>query len=555
MESDLGIPQPIDFLDGQTQVKPTTGMDRDFQLALSLHRQGKLELAKEIYANILDQDPEHAQVWHLSGVLALQWNDAQLAAKLFARAISLEPQNAAMHFNQGLAHEHLQLPQDAIASYTKAIDLQPNDYKSYINRGSALKAIGKLQEAISDYEQAIALNPASAEAYSNRGNVLASLRKWKEALESFNTAIALKPTYVQAYINRATTFLGMHRLEEAIADYEVAISHDKNNALAHWNLAHTLLLKGDYPRGWALYEWRWAYGDRAKYRRQFTAPFWHGQESIAGKYILLHHEQGLGDTIQFVRYVKLVKKLGAKVILEVPQSLIGLLKKTECVDQIIPTGDDLPDYDYHCPIISLPLAFNTETDSIPYANGYLSADDAKVRYWKQRIARPNRLKVGVVWSGGLPPNQPDLRASNERRNIPLNVFAKALNTVDADFYSLQKGDPAESEIRNREHEFWPRGNFFNYASELYDFSDTAGLIENMDLVVSVDTSTAHLAAAIGKTTWVLNRHDTCWRWMIGREDSPWYHCVQLFRQEEDGQWESVICKLAKELAKLEMYEK
>lgn len=548
MDSEIGIPQSIELLASDTQLKLKSANTEEFQIAVSLHRQGKLDQAKEIYAEILDQDPKCAEAWHLSGVLALQYNDPELAAKLIAMAISLQPQEAVMHFNQGLVYERLQLMQEAISSYAKAIALQPNDYKSYINRGSVLKSIGKLEEAISDYEQAIALNPASAEAYSNRGNVLASIRKWKEALESFNTAIALKPTYVQAYINRANTFLGMHRLEEAIADYEVAISHDKNNALAHWNLAHTLLLKGDYPRGWPLYEWRWAYGDRAKYRRQFTAPFWHGQESIAGKYILLHHEQGLGDTIQFVRYVKLVKKIGAKVILEVPQSLIGLLKNTECVDQIIPTGDDLPDYDYHCPIISLPLAFNTEIDSIPYANGYLSADDAKVRYWKQRIARPNRLKVGVVWSGGLPPNQPDLRASNERRNIPLNVFAKALNTVDADFYSLQKGDPAESEIRNREHEFWPRGNFFNYASELYDFSDTAGLIENMDLVVSVDTSTAHLAASTGKTTWILNRYDTCWRWLIDREDSPWYHCVQLFRQEEDGQWGPVLRKVANDLA-------
>ncbi len=555
MEFDLGIPQPIDLLDGQSQVKPTTGSDTEFQLALSLHRQGKLEFAKEIYANILDQDPQQAQAWHLSGVLALQCNDPQLAAKLFATAISLEPQNAAMHFNQGLAYERLQLPQDAISSYTKAIDLQPNDHKSYINKGSALKSIGKLHEAISEYEQAIELNPASAEAYSNRGNALASLRKWQEALESFNKAIALKSDYVQAYINRANTLLDMHRLNEAIADYEIAISYDKNNALAHWNLAHTLLLKGDYAKGWPLYEWRWAYADRAKYRRQFKAPHWQGKESIAGKKILLHHEQGLGDTIQFVRYVKLVKNLGAKVILEVPQSLIGLLKNTEYVDQLIPTGDDLPDYDYHCPIISLPLAFNTEIHSIPFADRYLRADEIKTEYWKRRFGLSDRLKVGVIWSGGLPPNQPELRARNERRNIPLTMLAKGLNTVNADFYSLQKGDPAESEIYKRENQYWPHDNFVNFANELNDFSDTAALIENMDIVVSVDTSTAHLAAALGKPTWILNRYDTCWRWMLDREDSPWYHSVKLFRQEEDGQWDSVIWKLAKELVKLEKHEK
>lgn len=194
--------------------------------------------------------------------------------------------------------------------------------------------------------------------------------------------------------------------------------------------------------------------------------------------------------------------------------------------------------------------FGTELTSVPMSSQYLRADGVKVQYWKSKLAGKNRLKVGVVWNGGFRPDQPKLWATNEQRNIPLDVFSKGLNFLDAGFFSLQKGDPAESEIRDREVQYWPNGNFHNYADELKDFTDTAALIENLDIVLSVDTSTAHLAAAMGKPTWILNRYDTCWRWLLDRDDSPWYDAVKLYRQNEDLRWEPVLGRVVDDLMQI-----
>ena len=533
-----------------TQVNSLLDIEKNIQIGVQLHRQGKLQEAQRIYDQALNMDPHHAQAWHLSGVVALQRDEPAVCIQRIAMAISLNPRDASMYYNQAMALERLQLKEEAIASYDKAIAIQPNDVKAYINRGAILKAIGKLDEAISSYNSAIAVKPNSAEAYSNRGNALAEARRWMEALESYDIAISLNPTNVQAHINRANTMLSLHRLDEAILGYKAAISLEPNNALANWNLSHTLLLKGDYARGWELYEWRWKYGEHTKHRRHFEVPFWQGVEKIDGRKILLYAEQGLGDTIQFFRYVKLVKQLGATILLEVPKPLVSLLKGSEYVDVLIEIGESGPAFDFHCPFMSLPMVFGTKITSIPMSSSYLRADQVKAQYWKAKLNEKNRLKVGVVWNGGFRPDQPEVWATNERRNIPLDVFAKGLNFLDADFFSLQKGDPAESEIRDRELQYWPNGNFHNYASELNDFSDTAALIENLDIVLSVDTSTAHLAAAMGKPTWILNRYDTCWRWLLDRDDSPWYESVKLYRQSADSLWEPVLKHAANDLTRL-----
>jgi hypothetical protein len=230
---------------------------------------------------------------------------------------------------------------------------------------------------------------------------------------------------------------------------------------------------------------------------------------------------------------------------------MGLLARLPGVDQLIERGTSLPPFDYHCPLMSLPLAFGTTVATIPFPRAYLRADEAKVRHWRDKIGGGGRLKVGVIWNGGFRPNQPELWSTNERRNIPLDVFAEAFRSIHADFFSLQKGDPAESAIRGRELEYWPQGNFFNFAGELNDFSDTAALIENLDVVVSVDTATAHVAAALGKPTWILNRFDSCWRWLRDRDDSPWYPSARLYRQQSDCHWAPVLQQLADDLSALQ----
>jgi tetratricopeptide (TPR) repeat protein len=550
MESDFEKEHNIDGLGGYAQATSLLDIEKNIQKGIQLHRQGKLEEAQKIYHQILSIDPFHAQAWHLSGVVALQCDEPALSRERVATAISLNPHDASMYYNQAMALERLQLKEEAIASYDKAIAIQPDYVEAYINRGVILKAIGKLDEAISSYNSAIGIKPDSAEAYSNRGNALAEARRWMEALESYDLAISINPTTVQAHINRANTLLSLQRPNEAILGYEAAVSLQPDNALANWNLAHALLLTGDYARGWELYEWRWKYGDNVKYKRNFKVPFWQGVEKISGRKILLYAEQGLGDTIQFFRYVKLLKQMGAGVLLVVPRALVNLLKDSEDVDVLIESGLALPEFDYYSPLISLPRAFGTNLNSIPAASGYLQADRRKVLFWKERLGCRSRLKVGVVWSGGFHLQQNDRWATIEQRNISLEVFANGLKDLTADFFSLQKGDPSESEIRSRESQYWPNSNFYNYADELNDFTDTAALIENLDVILTVDTSTAHLAAAMGKPTWILNRYDTCWRWLLDRGDSPWYESVKLYRQDADRLWEPVLKHVANDLMSL-----
>jgi hypothetical protein len=276
--------------------------------------------------------------------------------------------------------------------------------------------------------------------------------------------------------------------------------------------------------------------------RAFSRPRWLG-EPLNGRRILLHAEQGLGDTIQFCRYAPLVAARGGRVILEVPRKLLRLLSGLRGVTQLVAAGDPLPAFDVQCSLMSLPLAFRTRLDTIPAQVPYLAARPETVAYWRHRLGPWTRRRVGLVWSGGFRPDQPESHAVNERRNIPLRLIAQ-LNQPAIDFVSLQKGEPAESELIALKDAVWPGGNLTNAAPELDDFEDTAGLIETLDLVISVDTSTAHLAAAMGKPVWLLNRFDSCWRWLEQREDSPWYPTLRLFRQTTRGDWQAVTQRVS-----------
>ncbi|HWE71627.1 MAG TPA: tetratricopeptide repeat protein [Stellaceae bacterium] len=374
------------------------------------------------------------------------------------------------------------------------------------------------------------------------------LRRLEAALADYGKAISIRPDHAEAYNNRGNALQELQRLDAAAADYTRAIAIRPDYADAYWNKAFTALVQGDYATGFKLYEWRWKVGNFNMEQRCFAQPLWLGDAPLQSKKILLHSEQGLGDTIQFCRYASLAAVAGAEVFLQVPRSLASLLKDLEGASLILTPDDPLPDFDYHCPLLSLPLAFKTVVGTIPHPTSYLHADPAKARTWQERIGERNKPKIGVVWSGGFRANPlQGWGVIGESRNIPLDRFARTLSGIDADFFSLQKGDPAESEIRGRESEYWPLGNLHNFAAELTDFSDTAALMANLDLIVSVDTAAAHLAAALGKSTWILNRFDTDWRWLLYRDDSPWYRSVKLYRQDESQRWEPVLQRVAAEL--------
>ena len=273
---------------------------------------------------------------------------------------------------------------------------------------------------------------------------------------------------------------------------------------------------------------------------------WLGEESLQGKTVLLHSEQGLGDTIQFCRYAQMVSDLGARVILQVQRPLRLLMTSLQGVDQLLAEGDALPAFDFHCPLMSLPLAFKTELATVPAPVPYLKADPVKKLYWQEKLGTRHKLRVGLVWAGGFRPEQPELWGVNERRNIDLAKLA-VLKNERIDFYSLQKGMPAEADPARLKAGGWDGPDLIDYTSELADFSDTAALIDNLDLVISVDTSTAHLAGALGKPVWILNRFDTCWRWLLDRSDSPWYPTARIYRQQQFGDWSSVVSAVNTEL--------
>jgi hypothetical protein len=300
------------------------------------------------------------------------------------------------------------------------------------------------------------------------------------------------------------------------------------------------LLLGDFGRGWQKHEWRWETAQLKNAKRNFPQPLWLGSDAIKGKTILLRAEQGLGDTIQFCRYAPLVAERGGDVILEVQKPLQDLMNTLPGAIQVVSRGDPLPEFDLHCPLLSLPLAFATRLETIPLALPYLSARESKTRVWHERLGEHARPRIGVVWAGNPRKELPGANRIDSQRSIAFDRLVPLFQLTGCDFYSLQKGDDAVQQLRASPL----RHALIDWTDHLHDFSDTAALIENLDLVISVDTSVAHLAGALGKPFWLLNRYNTCWRWLADREDSPWYPTARLFRQDATREWHPVIARVA-----------
>ena len=350
------------------------------------------------------------------------------------------------------------------------------------------------------------------------------------ALDSYEHAVAVKPDFGDAYVNRGVTLQNMGRVDRSIESYRRAIRLNSKLPEAHYNLALASLTVGDYATGWDEHEWRWQAESGPIYRekRSFTQPLWVGRENIAGKTILLYGEQGLGDSLQFCRYAELVARLGARVILEVPSPLTTICATLPGVSQIIPYGGSLPYFEYQCPLMSLPLAFSTTLETIPSASGYLRADAKKVAAWRDRLGSATKPRIGLIWSGNL------AAGTNRKRRFALSSLLRYLSG-DFHYYCLQK------EITAADQETLKLTPWiFQFQDLLQDFSDTAALCENMDLVISIDTSAAHMSCALGKKTWVLLAYAADWRWLLEREDSPWYHAARLFRQTSPGEWNGVF---------------
>lgn len=500
------------------------------------------------YDKAIALKPDYAEAYNSRGNVQLRLKHPDEALADYEKAIALRPDYAEAHNSRGSALLDLERPEEALASYNKAIALKRDFAGAYNNRGNALRNLKRLADALASYNKAIALKPNFAEAYNNRGNMLSYFNRQEEALASYDKAIALKPDYAEAYNNRGLALRDLKRPDEALANYDRAITLEKNFAEAHWNKSLCLLQLGRFEQGWLEYEWRWKIRVPRSSMRSFPKPLWLGEDPLVDKAILLYSEQGFGDTIQFCRYAKLVADLGARVILEVPNPLISLLGNLSGVAQLAKEGSPLRQFDYQCPLMSLPLAFKTNLSNIPAKIPYLNANLEKSRFWKEKLGEKDKLRVGLVWSGGFRPNQPEVWAVNLRRNIPLEKLA-LLKDPDIEFYSLQKGEPAESELGELISRHWDGPHIFDFTSLLNDFSDTAAFVENLDLVISVDTATAHLAGALGKPVWILNRFDSDWRWLLDRTDSPWYPTARLYGQQKVGDWDNVVRRVKTDLVR------
>ncbi len=415
--------------------------------------------------------------------------------------------------------------------------LRPDLIEALTNRGNALNGLKRYDDALASYDRAIAFQPAHAGAHYNRGTTLHEMKRYDEAIAAYDRAIALQPHYPEAFSNRGATLWELKRHDEALASYDRAIAIQPDFPEAHWNAASLRLLTGDFERGWAEYEWRWKYQTMALASRNFTQPLWRG-EPIEGKTILLHSEQGLGDAIQFFRYVPLVAKRGARVILEVDKRLQELMSSLDGAAQVLSSGDALPEFDLHCPLLSLPRAFNTVLETIPSHTPYLQAAPERLVKWSARLGPKRGLHVGLIWSGN-PAHQRD-----QARSIEFGALTALLDT-GATFVSLQKDiRPADAVT------LASRKDVIQIADELADFSDTAAMMAQLDLIISVDTSTVHLAGALGRPVWILLPYLPDWRWLLDRDTSPWYPTARLFRQDETRRWDSVIPHVQAALSKM-----
>ena len=547
---------------------PLQHLARQLAEAVGLHRQGRLDEAEKLYNRVLKAQRDNFDALHLLGLLNHQRGKAGEARKLIGAALKINPRspdvlcNHAMVLhalkrdaealadldralaiapghadalnNRGTLLIELKRPAEALAALDLLLAREPQHLQARINHGNALAELGRHAEALADYDAALALAPGHPVALYDRGNVLRALGRETEAVTSYDAAVASAPNHVNAWYNRGVALQALNRHGEALLSYGKVLALEPNHADAHFSTASAHLTLGNYRAGFPEYEWRWKRAGMTG-RPRFRQPPWLGETPLAGRTILLHAEQGLGDTIQFARYAPLLARAGAKVVLEVQPELKDALCGLDGV-AVLGRGEPLPAFDLHCPLASLPLACKTELASVPAEIPYLRADPARIAKWRPRIERLPQPRVALAWSG---------RAShvNDRnRSIPLASLAPLLATPGIGFIGIQR-EPRPADAA----ELARQGQILHLGDDLADFADTAAVLALVDLAICVDTAVAHLAGALGRPTSVLLPFQPDWRWTLG-ETSPWYPAVRLVRQAAPGDWGGAIAGLTEKLA-------
>ena len=493
-----------------------------------------MEQAEQLCRALLESAPDSVELLTLAGVFARQGGKPEDALALFSRAAGLNPSLSELYNNIGVTLQDLGRPQEAVASFQRALALSPSYCEASCHLGNALRSLGQGLEAIGHYRKALAINPRYPEAYYNLGNALRAKGEWLEAVECYQHLLDLAPDHLSGWLNLGGSLIALNRFEEAIQSEHRALELDPECVNAHWNLGLALLATGDYQKGWREYEWRLR--DTMAFPANCAGrPMWDGSP-LDGRTLLLRAEQGFGDTLQFFRYAQLLAGQGARVVVECRPELLPLLGSQRNDVQLFAAGKEPPPFDTFAYLMSLPFLLGTTLANLPAATPYLQADADLREQWKGRVQVAGGLKIGIVWAGSS-------GYKNDRyRSLPLRLLAPLAGVPGIDLFSLQLGDAA------RELSEIPGAGIRDLGSAVRDFADTAAIIAELDLVVSVDTAVAHLAGALGKRVCLLLPEFCDWRWLSGRSDSPWYPTMQLYRQDRAGEWRSVLARLMSDLA-------
>lgn len=482
----------------------------------------------------------------------MQENNFHQAQIFYQNTLEIDPHHALAH--KGMAHVFFkqQQYQDALLHIKKADSLLPYDYNIIHLQGKILRSLHHFDEAVELFISMLEIDPNTIVPIFEIANTYNLQGKMEKALLCYEKILEIAPNIREAQYNYAHTLKQMGYIEEAISLYEDIIERYPDYASVQFSLALAYLSVGNFEKGWPKHEWRWAAYKESPYK--FSQPIWDGSNP-AGKTILIYAEQGLGDTFQFIRYVRLLKKLGAKIIFQSQKPASDILKQCDYIDQIIVRGEILPSFDMYIPLMSLPLVFNTTTKTIPQDIPYLHASSDLIDYWGKQLAqddtqqeRKKSFKIGICWQGNTNYSSATLQHTVAAKSIPLSVLSPLAHIPGVVLYSLQKMN-GEDQIENIDFKINTFGPDLD--TEHGRFMDTAAIMHHLDLVLTVDTSISHLAGALGIRTWLMLPNPADWRWIIGRDDTPWYpENMRLFKQPSPGDWHSVISKVAQELEDL-----
>lgn len=504
-------------------------------LGVALYSQGKFDDALTHYQQAIKIAPDYCDAINNLGNLFYQCGKLDDAIIWLERSVRLKPDNPQAHACLGHAFRMQKKNGQAIAHYRHALERAPDDIEILTNLGNMLRDAGQSEDACALYRRLAELRPHDGKIRLNLGTIFHDLGKWDEAMEQYESALKLQSDSTDAIVNRASLLMELNRPEEARAGYAQGLNLNPHLRDAKWGQSLAALMLGEYLEGWALYETRFEY-PAMRHLIPSQAPRWDGRV-LDGKRLLIWSEQGFGDALQFIRYAALCKDRGGTIIVLCREPLVRLLKNCPCIDEVITTsGED--NFDCQISVMSLPYVFGTTLDTIPHDIPYLYVSEEARHKWTPRFADTKDLKIGLVWAGNPRKSRIDAHVTDRQRSMSLALMEPLLRFGRCRFYNLQKGE-ASGEIEAS----GAQTNLIDYMPEVEDFMDTAAIIKNLDLVISVDTSVVHLAGGLGKPVWVLSRFGGCWRWLRNQESNPWYPTTRIFGQPAPGDWKGCVDKI------------